>query len=143
MANRCLTVLLLVVASLVGCGDATVADPEPRFDGTYALTSVNGLALPVPLQPPAPGPPVVVLSGSLVVAQGGAYTISSIWDEVETDVMIRRSIRCDGTWVRSDTAFTFVEFTTASCGGGYTGTWDGADRFTVALAPGLEAVFER
>ena len=135
--------VLLVAATLVGCGDATAANPEPRFDGRYALVSVNGLALPASLQPRVSVPAVVVLSGSLVVAQGGSYTIASIWDELEMAVMIRRSITCDGTWVRTNTAFTFLESRTASCGGSYTGTWDGADRFTMALAPGLEAVFER
>ena len=135
--------VLLVAATLVGCGDATAANPEPRFDGRYALVSVNGSALPASLQPRVSVPAVVVLSGSLVVAQGGSYTIASIWDELEMAVMIRRSITCDGTWVRTNTAFTFLEATTASCGGSYTGTWDGADRFTMALAPGLEAVFER
>lgn len=126
------------VASAAACGDGATGPTSPV--GSYALSSVNGLALPATVLSDT-GFSVAISEGSLSVQADGRFVVgvTSTWTiEGHPQVFVAADT---GSWTEAGgrLVFTYVDSTTQ------TGSWQ-RDRITVTdstSAPVTTFVFAR
>ena len=119
---------------LAACGSDNSTGITGDASGTYTLSFVN-------TQPP----PFIyfqdatttdrITGGNFTLNSDGSYTQTLDFDETISGTTTTDSSTCQGTFTQSGGNFTFNEVATAdgACGGTYSGSWNGNDRFTFSL----------
>lgn len=136
---------LAAVAILPACSDSSGPNASAAA-GTYTLISVNGVLMPVVFSV-SPLFTLRITAGSATLSPNNTFTASVTYEQTLAGggPTLTDTETCTGTYAVSGSTITFTEANSASanCGGVYTGTWDGADTFTIELEPGVQALFEK
>jgi hypothetical protein len=139
--------LLAAAAFALGCGDggSDLFEPTEQLDGTYNLSAVNGQTPPAVLIS-APGYTLRVMSGNLVINTANTFSATHTFEENESGQITTTTETCTGTYTQmgNGSSIAFVEAVSGfTCGGNFTGTWDGSNRITVSYDASLQAVYTR
>lgn len=138
--------ILLVLASALllapACSDSS--GPKATVFGTYAMITVNGTPLPATVADEEAGI-VRVNSGSLTINSASAFSAVTNWAVISQGQTDTRNDACTGFFTQNGNSLSFDEATSSnpSCGGNYTGTWDGDNTLTVAYNASVQAVFRK
>ena len=139
-ARRYLAALALALAACGGSDKST--GPGGTLEGTYALKTINGRALPAVVFQ-IPDDKVEITSGSVTMNANNSFSETVTLRETITGSPVEETpITCPGTYTRSGSAITFSEPETEDCGGTYTGTWSSGNTLTVNFG-GVTGVFRK
>src|SRR3954467_16001999 len=127
-----LAVLGLFLLSACG-GDSTGISGDAS--GTYNLALVNNNPPPFIYNQDATTTDRIT-GGSFTLNEDGSFSQTLDFDEtIVGEGTTTDSSTCQGTFTQNGGNFTFDEVETAdgACGGTYSGSWNGSDRFTFSL----------
>lgn len=121
---------VLGIVLVAACNDSPVANGDAS--GTYALTAINGAALPFTLQATTTDT-LKIKSGSIVINTDGTFVETLTADQTTGGTTTTQTNVCPGSYVQRGNSFTFNETVNgdATCGGTYGAHWDGNN--TVSL----------
>ncbi len=97
-----------VVAFVTACGGDGISDPGNSVVGTYALKTVNGVALPAVIFE-TDGYKIEVVAANYVLAAAGKFSTSATFRETEAGVATQSTETATGTYSVSGATITFTD----------------------------------
>lgn len=142
----CLAFVGVLLLGACGGSDSTAVNTDAR--GTYTMRTLNGSPVPLTAPNDATDPT------STITIEGGSFVIISDKDFTETisyhfsqggQTQPTTTSVCAGTYLQSGATFTFMEAdsTDPNCGTGYTGSWNGSNRFAIDFDPTVQVVYTK
>jgi hypothetical protein len=120
--------VLLGTVGLIACDDNNDVTIGPNvLTGTFALQSVNGVALPAVVVDSA-NPPLRLdaLSGAITITNNNSFTDVTTFRRTLGGIVSTRTVTCAGTYTVVGAVFEFVEAATVpDCGRTFTGVVQG------------------
>jgi hypothetical protein len=133
--------ILIGALGLASCGTGDVTIVPNVLTGTFALQTVNGVAIPaVVIDSANPALRLDALTGSITINANNTFSDITSFRQTLRGVVSTRLVTCTGTYRVVGTVFEFVEVTVApDCGRTFTGVVLGTTLTTSVL--GVPAVF--
>lgn len=101
-----------VIVAIVACSDSSGPAVQKSPEGNYAITSVNGKAVPAPLFSDTGGYMLEITSGSLSLTSDGKYSSVMGFRQTLPGAVSTYSDSTGGTWVRTGGNVQFTETST-------------------------------
>ena len=138
---RALPTVLLLTATLIGCGGEDSTAPKASHVGTYRLSTVGGSPLPVTIDVGTER--VVVQSGRITLNANGSFAQeTTVQLTIGGFLPVVQTVECAGSYQLSGSTITLTGQSGDYCeGGSETGSLSG-NTLTVTLE-GVSAVFIR